>query len=183
MAESDISESWSDDSVEDEIRAAIFDAELRERRERFEHRRANGEWCRCTNCFPPSAPQSAFDLTCCKECTRIDEILHENDLFSKDRAYMCVTEHPAFFFYCLYRRGLEGKMHVYTSSNYDGRRLTYNARLRYVAYRSFSHWVHGRLGRGVRQPIPQCVTKRIQQEFPAQSPDEYTGYREAELDM
>ena len=47
--------------------------------------------------------------------------------------------------------------------------------LRYAAYRQFTWWAHGHLGKNIRRVIPPCAVKKIRATFPA--PDGiYTGY-------
>ncbi|XP_040079177.1 uncharacterized protein LOC120850652 [Ixodes scapularis] len=40
-------------------------------------------------------------------------------------------------------------------------------RHRYTAYRQFTWWVHHKLGRGNRVPLPSCAVQRIRREFPS----------------
>ncbi|XP_041435764.1 uncharacterized protein LOC121399347 isoform X3 [Xenopus laevis] len=49
--------------------------------------------------------------------------------------------------------------------------------LRKTAYKGFSAWIHGYLGKGVRRPIPSCAVKVIRDKFP--DPEElYMGFRQ-----
>ena len=48
--------------------------------------------------------------------------------------------------------------------------------LRYAAYRQFTWWVHGYLGKSIRRVIPSRAVRKIRAEFPAQD-GIYTGYR------
>ena len=53
--------------------------------------------------------------------------------------------------------------------------------MRYVAYKSFTNWVHGRLGKKVRKAIPMCVTKQIRDAYP-DAEGNYKGFVEVELE-
>ena len=53
--------------------------------------------------------------------------------------------------------------------------------LRYAAYRQFTWWVHGYLGKSIRRVIPSCAVKKIRAEFPSQD-GLYTGYIGGEED-
>ena len=46
-----------------------------------------------------------------------------------------------------------------------------------MAYRNFTSWVYGRLGKGVRKPIPACVVAAIRRKFPA---EKYAGFKYTE---
>ncbi|OCT80019.1 hypothetical protein XELAEV_18026835mg [Xenopus laevis] len=52
-----------------------------------------------------------------------------------------------------------------------------NRLLRKTAYKGFSAWIHGYLGKGVWRPIPSCAVKVIRDKFP--DPEElYMGFRQ-----
>ena len=46
---------------------------------------------------------------------------------------------------------------------------------RYAAYRQFTWWVHGHLGKTIRRVIPSCVVMNIRSAFPSKD-GSYTGY-------
>lgn len=51
-----------------------------------------------------------------------------------------------------------------------------NNMYRYGAYRQFSRFIYGRLGKTDRRMAPSCVTHAIREEFPAAH---YTGFKNA----
>lgn len=51
--------------------------------------------------------------------------------------------------------------------------------LRYAAYRQFTWWTHGYLGKKVRRVIPACAVTAIRTEFP-DSNGVYTGFKDEE---
>lgn len=53
--------------------------------------------------------------------------------------------------------------------------------LRLAAYRQYTWWIHGYLGRGDRRVIPSCVVSAVRREFP-EPQDNYTGFQEANED-
>jgi hypothetical protein len=52
----------------------------------------------------------------------------------------------------------------------------YNAANRYYAYTNYTLWKHGRLGAGVRIPLPACAVWRIRDKFPHPY-GQYTGFK------
>ena len=51
-----------------------------------------------------------------------------------------------------------------------------------AAYRQFTWWVHGILGKKNRRILLACVVQVIRKEFPVES-GEYMGFRAAELEL
>lgn len=169
------------DATEDDY--GNFRREMDRRNRQMIDRTENGDWCKCGgNCFPPLHVKSGLDLTCCHASEPVQAVLlGQNDLFNHPQPYKCITEHGAFFSYCLYKHGLSNLVPVFTSKNFTGDRHS-NASLRHTAYRSYTNWVHGKLGFQNRRSIPQCVTKKIKQTFPEQFEHLYRGYEEVDLD-
>ena len=54
-----------------------------------------------------------------------------------------------------------------------------NRSLRLVAYRQFSWFAHGFLGKGRRRVIPSCVVHEIQRQYPEADEGAYHGFEEA----
>lgn len=53
--------------------------------------------------------------------------------------------------------------------------------LRYAAYRQFTWWKHGYLGKSVRRVIPACVVQTIRCTFPDPN-GSYTGFKDTRND-
>lgn len=53
---------------------------------------------------------------------------------------------------------------------------------RYAAYRQFTWWSHGWLGKRVRRVIPSCSVNHIRQIYPEET-GLYTGFQAANLDQ
>lgn len=148
-----------------------------DRHELMQERLRNGDWCSCGRCFPPLFYTSVDDLTCCQESPGAVEACGENVLFHAANPYTCITDHPVFFNECLYRRGLDGYEHVFRRLQYAVvQTLNAEERRRYCAYRRYTVWIHGYLGMHIRREIPQCVTRRIRETFPAENPEAYRGF-------
>ncbi|CAJ0927014.1 unnamed protein product [Ranitomeya imitator] len=52
----------------------------------------------------------------------------------------------------------------------------FSSKKRKTAYRAFTAWIHGFLGKGNRRPIPSCVVKLVCEEFPEEH-QEYMGFK------
>ncbi|KAL5005897.1 hypothetical protein ScPMuIL_017055 [Solemya velum] len=134
-------------------------------------------WCVCGRCrtFP-----KVEECQCCQESQNVKKKLVCDEVDSEN--YMCITENPRFRWLVTDRESL----HVagLTMSLAYGTRLPEpltDEFFRLVAYRQFTLWIHGRLGKKKRIPIPACVTARIRDDFPNIEPgkDDYTGFMDA----
>lgn len=54
-----------------------------------------------------------------------------------------------------------------------------NRQARYLLYRNFVNAIHGYLGANIRRKLPECITHRIRNNFPADMGQGYVGFREA----
>lgn len=157
----------------------LAQARLRnEEREQFYNTRmTTNDWCKCGNkCVPVLFAKTAFDVECCQENHAIQEICEEHLLFGHNQRYKCITEHPSFYHLCLYPTLLEKMGYLYSKAGHPGvLGRNRNAARRYVAYRQFTVWIHGKCGYKDRRNIPQCVTKRIKEAF---SSTIYRGFEE-----
>lgn len=177
MAEADVDSdgSWGDFPAENPERAAIQNREIARRTQLLQNRIETNDWCTCGNCWPVMYAESSYDVTCCQESETSKAVCGQNKLFGDNKEYRCITGHPSFFHFCLYPMHLEHIAHLYKMDDVDMRVLDRNSKLRYVAYRSYTGWLHGYLGRGHRRVIPQCVSKAIRQAFPSAA-GEYRGF-------
>ncbi|PIK38595.1 hypothetical protein BSL78_24567 [Apostichopus japonicus] len=133
------------------------------------NRLLNMNWCSCGLCvFMPTEKE----CTCCNEVDNCREKLNSNS---------CITELPDFHNVCLdktvlrtaivmvrYARGLTNAQDHYDKKTY-----------RYAAYRSFTAWIHGALGKRQRRVIPACAVSAIRSAYPAED-GIYQGFLEAQ---
>lgn len=139
-----------------------------------------GNWCECGRCFP-SPEMRVVECLCCKGAHVSEEIrslLTETDLsMPQPGPFPCVTAHPAFWAVCLYRRNLEHEIHRYRREfGFTLRLGNQNRLMRYLAYREFTRWTYGRLGRHIRKVVPACVVRVIRNTFPKGDDEEYEGF-------
>lgn len=178
--DSDSDGSWADYPEEDPDRGAALDAEIARMDQLLQERLQNGDWCTCGYCFPPEHAFSAHDVTCCQESQPAREMCNDYQEFGDEMPYPCVTQHPSFYHQCLHERGLNNRAHLYMMPGVDVRMVDRNERLRYIAFRVYIAWTHGRLGRRNRRAIPHCVQKAIRRRFPDPH-GRYTGHQPADL--
>lgn len=142
-----------------------------------------GDWCQCGKCSP-SLDMRFVECVCCRDFQdpsvgqNLQTLLAECDpAFTVTGPYQCITNHPAFPTICLYRRNLQHEIHRY-SKEFCFRRQNANDNrlLRYISYREFVRWVHGKLGRHIRKVIPACVVKAIRTAFPKLDQETYEGF-------
>ena len=172
-------DSWAGDIPEDPEEAAEIDRRVAERAAFFQHRLAHNDWCTCNGCWPVVFAQSHHDVKCCQEIQEAREACQDHEQFGDLQPYNCIAHHPTFLGTCLYERFLLGVEHNYHVPGVDLGHMPRNERLRYVAYRVFSQWIHGRLGRWNRVEIPQCVTAAVRRRYPDGAMN-YTGFQEAD---
>jgi len=167
---------WTDEEQENDMQRGCYNAEMAERRQIMDHRLAVNDWCTCGSCWPPGFAASVFDLKCCQENSKITNLCCKEG----ESSYNCITAHPGFHYYCLEPHYLENAYHLYRIADHDDRRTDRNTRMRYTAFKSFTTWVYGKLGRHNRVEIPMCATKLIRSHFPAADGD-YSGFQVVEL--
>ncbi|XP_064473784.1 P2X purinoceptor 7-like [Ornithodoros turicata] len=127
--------------------------------------RPNGfrNWCSCNNC---RAMPTHIECLCCRDVPEAT-IKQPHD---------CITHHEDFEILCL-NPAVLGVAAVYIREQMheemDADRGIHE-RYRHIAYRQFTHWVWGPLGKENRKVLPSCVVTRIRDEFPSET---YTGFR------
>ncbi|KAL9950241.1 hypothetical protein ACROYT_G042714 [Oculina patagonica] len=135
-------------------------------------RLGNSLWCICTNC---SEMPSEKECVCCKEMKNIYLMME---------GLHCVTQHENFSAVCLNRDVLWtalASIHDRENAALPNRKNVSNRCFRYAAYRQFTWWAHGWLGKKIHRVIPACVVTRIRAVFP--EPDGvYVGYKEDDDD-
>ncbi|PFX27532.1 P2X purinoceptor 7-like [Stylophora pistillata] len=135
-------------------------------------RRLNTSWCLCERC---AIMLTEFESICSKEPAFLSKLIE---------GLSCITEHGSFLSVCLNRDVLWTalvSLHDRESAVLPDRLQVCNRSLRYAAYRQFTWWVHGYLGKNIRRVIPSCTVKKIRAEFPAQD-GAYAGYITGEED-
>eukprot|EP00794_Sanderia_malayensis_P001872 gene1872-2115_t len=114
-------------------------------------------WCKCGQCV--EMPTQA-ERVCCQNNAKN----HEHPLFENH----CLTEH---------------NLELAMQSNADHLNYPFdpsnNASWRYTAYRQYTIWVWGKLGRSNRKVIPSCIVHKIRKRFPDHNAV-YTGFMDNE---
>ncbi|KAK7885888.1 hypothetical protein WMY93_025509 [Mugilogobius chulae] len=138
-----------------------------------EERLGHSSWCLCSNC---TAMATSKESVCCKELDFISAAVH---------SLPCVTAHPSFYAVCLNPDVLWAalvSLHDRRSSGLPARTQVSNRSYRYAAYRQFTWWMHGWLGKRVRRVIPACAVNHIRLAYPENS-GTYTGYCHIESEV
>lgn len=114
----------------------------------------NMDWCCCLMC---SHDTSIVEKVCCKS----PKILSDEQFGNES----CITGTATFHSICLDKDVLEVALEGWNDLQGDSR--TYdNKNYRFIAYRQFILWCHGRVGRKNRIPLPNCVLRKIREVFP-----------------
>lgn len=88
---------------------------------------------------------------------------------------LCVTSYQMFGQCIINRDVLELAIKYHCDTRAEEVNFSTN-QMRKDAYRQFSMWKYGKLGRGNRRPNPACVVRMIRQAYPSTT-DEYMGYK------
>lgn len=133
----------------------------------------NTNWCMCGVCV---AMPSADECYCCQE---LEELNQKFD----DTGVTCITTHEKFRIVCLDTDVLRTALVAIHNARLNPipEPIT-NRTWRLAAYRQFTWWVHGVLGKRRRRVIPACVVQAIRKEFPEES-GQYAGFREADMEL
>ncbi|XP_063959126.1 P2X purinoceptor 7-like [Lytechinus pictus] len=124
-------------------------------------RKESNWWCSCGNC---PVMQTDEESLCCRELTRCREIQTNG----------CIVDSKEFKDVCL-NKSLMNTFLTFRSKDHKILGNTENQSYRFAAYRLWSDYVHGSMGKGVRRPLPACVVTRVRQEFPEET-GVYVGF-------
>uniref|UniRef100_A0A667WXP1 P2X purinoreceptor 7 intracellular domain-containing protein n=1 Tax=Myripristis murdjan TaxID=586833 RepID=A0A667WXP1_9TELE len=121
----------------------------------------NTTWCLCGHCTQmPTATESI----CCREVD-VDHLVRDIECITLSRTYQML---------CCEREVLEISMLSLREVRANTLERPINSSLfRLTAYRQFTLWTRGHLGRRNRIPIPSCVVNSIRSRFPS---PEYHGF-------
>lgn len=111
------------------------------------------DWCKCGKCRHMENP---VERVCCKirTCVTATETFHDVVL-NRHVLSVCIIDRGDYY----------GEDPVYTPASY-----------RKAAYRQYTLYSHGYLGRGNRKTVPSCVVWKVRERYPA--PDNvYLGFR------
>ncbi|XP_077334684.1 P2X purinoceptor 7-like isoform X2 [Lithobates pipiens] len=118
-------------------------------------RLGNTEWCKCRKCIPMPTP---LESSCCQE---INEVV-----VSIPEGVECITHSESFEMYCVNEQNVRVNticLHLEGHPTVDPDN---NRRLRKTAYRTFTAWIYGYLGKGNRRVIPSCAVNAVRNAFP-----------------
>ncbi|XP_075705881.1 uncharacterized protein LOC142738540 [Rhinoderma darwinii] len=124
---------------------------------------SNSNWCLCNNCI---AMPTNIESICCKEIPNVEPFMDN---------ITCITEHDYFQQFCGDRERVHISMRAIGEIRLPPPDKDLNRLLRKTAYRGFTSWIHGYLGKGNRRPIPSCAVKIIRDVF-CDPVDEYCGF-------
>ncbi|XP_067045481.1 uncharacterized protein [Acropora muricata] len=135
-----------EDHVSDSEEEEIGDLELPS----GENRETHTSWCLCERCAVMPTEKACV---CCKEIAFLSKATCDGNV-SFLVGLSCITEHESFLTVCPNREVLWTAL---------------------AAYRQFTWWVHGHLGKTICHVIPSCVVMNIRSAFPSED-GSYTGY-------
>ncbi|CAJ0927020.1 unnamed protein product [Ranitomeya imitator] len=88
----------------------------------------------------------------------------------------CIAEHDYFYTFCEREPMVNILVTTVRLDSHPPPQKMINSKKRKTAYRAFTAWIHGFLGKGNRRPIPSCVVKLVCEEFPEEH-QEYMGFK------
>lgn len=105
---------------------------------------------------------------CCQNTNVVDGKLEAENI-------SCITKHDGFRANCLNIHVLEASYYDYVlQSGLPEENQRIHELYRHIAYRRFTRWVYGLLGKRIRKVIPSCAVVAIREAFPS---EEYCGFR------
>ncbi|XP_064479573.1 P2X purinoceptor 7-like [Ornithodoros turicata] len=130
-------------------------------------RAGNADWCSCAKCKPMD---TADECLCCREVENV----------CKKQTVNCITDNEYFEILCLDTEVLRVSFtYIRDTEEYGNTRdIAVNKKFRYIAYRQFTRWIWGGLGKHHRKILPACVVYAIRDAFPS---DVYKGFEPAHL--
>ncbi|XP_071810730.1 uncharacterized protein [Apostichopus japonicus] len=136
-------------------------------------RLSNLDWCICGGCMKMP---TAKECLCCSDLSALNDRVNEMGFESNN----CIANHTDFPVLCLNRTVLRTNYIMQRHVRGDDTALPNqlpNRKYRFIAYRTFTAWSHGRSGKRNRCIIPACAVAAIRASFP--EPDgNYKGYQD-----
>ncbi|XP_052238339.1 P2X purinoceptor 7-like [Dreissena polymorpha] len=121
------------------------------------------DWCECECCV--NMP-TAHERRCCQSTNIVDGK-------AEAEGVPWITLHEGFQVNCLNIHVLETSFYEFIH-DYGPREEQVHELYRYLAYRRFTRWVYGLLGKKFRRVIPSCAVNAIREQFPS---EEYSAFR------
>ncbi|XP_053373462.1 P2X purinoceptor 7-like [Mercenaria mercenaria] len=131
----------------------------------------NLDWCSCSNCI---IMRTETENICCREIQNVLTKEEDDNIVEE-----CICEHPKFNTLCLDRDVLcVAAITVSSMFRTDLPNPLTDRFFRLTAYRQFTLWIHGKLGRHNRRTIPSCVVRRIRDVYPhlEEGQEQFTGF-------
>ncbi|XP_068135470.1 P2X purinoceptor 7-like [Hyperolius riggenbachi] len=113
------------------------------------------DWCECGNCTPM---KTEIEEVCCCQIEEVGDKIRDGKT--------CVTQVDFFKNMFINEEYVETNFRSNPNITEHPDDRLYNRKLRKTAYRSFTCWVYGYLGKKQRRPIPSCAVKMICDAFP-----------------
>ncbi|XP_068099222.1 uncharacterized protein [Hyperolius riggenbachi] len=113
------------------------------------------DWCECGKCTPM---KTQVEELCCNHIEEVRDKI--------PRGKNCITEVEFFINSCTSSEYVETNLKFHPNVAEPPLDQLYNRKLRKTAYRTFTAWVYGFLGKERRRTIPSCAVNVIRQAFP-----------------
>ena len=119
-----------------------------------------------------SKPVNQLKWCICGNCTEMPQEIENKCCRRRD----CITGRRKFTKFCLDPENLEMCIRNTTDIRNDARDSSTRS-FRKAAYRQYTLWQHGYLGKGNRRVVPSCCVLKIRTHYPSPT-GVYMGYRE-----
>ncbi|PIK61349.1 hypothetical protein BSL78_01707 [Apostichopus japonicus] len=136
-------------------------------------RLSNLDWCICGGCMKMPTTKECL---CCSEMSALNDRVNDMGFESNN----CIANHTDFPVLCLNSRVLRTNYIMQRHVRGDDTALPNqlpNRKYRFIAYRAFTAWSHGRLWKRNRCIIPACAVAAIRASFPG-ADGNYKGYQD-----